>query len=166
MAARWIGRQDELEFVIFSKSGFTRRMLDIEKENAGIFLIHEERFTKKINKNRLLNITAEISWRKHLFRYLRIMVNDNPHSNRFTLIAWACRLWFVYKQKTIKYTNTNRISCYDSKMSWRKGMQIKETVEESVGRQIQRIRRERGYTQQVFSEMVGISTNYLSDVER
>ena len=45
-------------------------------------------------------------------------------------------------------------------------MQIKETVEESVGRQIQRIRRERGYTQQVFSEMVGISTNYLSDVER
>ena len=45
-------------------------------------------------------------------------------------------------------------------------MQIKETVEESVGRQIQRIRRERGYTQQVFSEMVGISTNYFSDVER
>ena len=45
-------------------------------------------------------------------------------------------------------------------------MQIKETVKESVGRQIQRIRRERGYTQQVFSEMVGISTNYLSDVER
>ena len=45
-------------------------------------------------------------------------------------------------------------------------MQIKETVEGSVGRQIQRIRRERGYTQQVFSEMVGISTNYLSDVER
>ena len=45
-------------------------------------------------------------------------------------------------------------------------MQIKETVEESVGRQIQKIRRERGYTQQVFSEMVGISTNYLSDVER
>ena len=45
-------------------------------------------------------------------------------------------------------------------------MQIKETVEESVGRQTQRIRRERGYTQQVFSEMVGISTNYLSAVER
>ena len=45
-------------------------------------------------------------------------------------------------------------------------MQRKETVEQSVGRQIQRIRRERGYTQQVFSEMVGISTNYLSDVER
>ena len=45
-------------------------------------------------------------------------------------------------------------------------MQIKETVEESVGRQIQRIRKERGFTQQVFSEMVGISTNYLSDVER
>lgn len=45
-------------------------------------------------------------------------------------------------------------------------MQRKETVEQSVGRQIQKIRKERGYTQQTFSEMVGISTNYLSDVER
>ena len=42
MAAQRIGRQDELEFVIFSKSGFTKRMLDIAKENAGIFLIHED----------------------------------------------------------------------------------------------------------------------------
>ena len=38
----FIGRKDELEFVIFSKSGFTKRMLDIAKENAGIFLIHED----------------------------------------------------------------------------------------------------------------------------
>ena len=45
-------------------------------------------------------------------------------------------------------------------------MQRKETVEQSVGRQIQKIRKERGYMQQTFSEMVGISTNYLSDVER
>lgn len=45
-------------------------------------------------------------------------------------------------------------------------MQRKETVEQSVGRQIQRIRKERKLTQQDFSEMVGISTNYLSDVER
>ena len=45
-------------------------------------------------------------------------------------------------------------------------MQRKETVEQSVGRQIQRIRKERKLTQQEFSEMVGISTNYLSDVER
>lgn len=45
-------------------------------------------------------------------------------------------------------------------------MQKKETVEQSVGKQIQRIRKERGYTQEKFSEMVGISTNYLSDVER
>ena len=35
-----------------------------------------------------------------------------------------------------------------------------------MGKQIQRIRKERGYTQEKFSEMVGISTNYLSDVER
>lgn len=45
-------------------------------------------------------------------------------------------------------------------------MQKKDTVEQSVGKQIQRIRKERGYTQEQFSEMVGISTNYLSDVER
>lgn len=32
----------EIIFGVFSKSGFTRRMLDIAKENAGIFLIHEE----------------------------------------------------------------------------------------------------------------------------
>lgn len=32
----------EIIFGVFSKSGFTKRMLDIAKENAGIFLIHEE----------------------------------------------------------------------------------------------------------------------------
>lgn len=32
----------EVIFGIFSKSGFTKRMLDIAKENTGIFLIHEE----------------------------------------------------------------------------------------------------------------------------
>ena len=32
----------EIIFGVFSKSGFTRRMLDIAKENAGIFLIHED----------------------------------------------------------------------------------------------------------------------------
>lgn len=32
----------EIIFGVFSKSGFTKRMLDIAKENTGIFLIHEE----------------------------------------------------------------------------------------------------------------------------
>ena len=32
----------EVIFGVFSKSGFTKRMLDIAKENTGIFLIHEE----------------------------------------------------------------------------------------------------------------------------
>ena len=32
----------EIIFGVFSKSGFTKRMLDITKENAGIFLIHED----------------------------------------------------------------------------------------------------------------------------
>ncbi len=40
------------------------------------------------------------------------------------------------------------------------------TVEQSLGRNIQRLRRARGYTQQQLAEMVGISTNYLSDIER
>ena len=40
------------------------------------------------------------------------------------------------------------------------------TVEQSLGRNIQRLRRAKGYTQQQLAEMVGISTNYLSDIER
>lgn len=45
-------------------------------------------------------------------------------------------------------------------------MQKDNSVERIIGRRIQKIRRSRGYTQQQFSEMVGLSTNYLSDVER
>ena len=45
-------------------------------------------------------------------------------------------------------------------------MQDGKTVEETVGRRIQVIRREKGFTQQELSEAVGISTNYLSDIER
>ena len=32
----------EVIFGVFSKSGFTKRMLDIEKEHAGNFSVHEE----------------------------------------------------------------------------------------------------------------------------
>lgn len=39
-------------------------------------------------------------------------------------------------------------------------------IEKTIGKRIQAIRKSKGYTQQQFSEMVGLSTNYLSDVER
>ncbi len=39
-------------------------------------------------------------------------------------------------------------------------------IENLVGKRIQNLRKSKGYTQQQFSEMIGISTNYLSDVER
>ena len=39
-------------------------------------------------------------------------------------------------------------------------------IEQIVGQRIQKIRRAKGLTQQQLAEMVGISTNYLSDVER
>lgn len=45
-------------------------------------------------------------------------------------------------------------------------MQKDNSVEQIIGKRIQKIRKSRGYTQQQFSEMVGLSTNYLSDVER
>lgn len=42
----------------------------------------------------------------------------------------------------------------------------KLTVEQKIGRQIQKMRKEKGYTQQQFAEIVDLSTNYLSDIER
>lgn len=36
----------------------------------------------------------------------------------------------------------------------------------AIGKRIQMIRRAKGYTQQQFAEMIGLSTNYLSDIER
>lgn len=45
-------------------------------------------------------------------------------------------------------------------------MQNEKTVEQRIGKRIQTIRRAKGYTQQQFAELVGLSTNYLSDIER
>lgn len=45
-------------------------------------------------------------------------------------------------------------------------MQKDNSIEQIIGKRIQKIRQAKGYTQQQFSEMVGLSTNYLSDVER
>ena len=38
--------------------------------------------------------------------------------------------------------------------------------EQKVGNRIRLLRRNKGYTQQEFAEILGLSTNYLSDVER
>ena len=45
-------------------------------------------------------------------------------------------------------------------------MSEKESVEQLIGKRIQKLRKARGYTQMTFAEKVGISTNYLSDIER
>lgn len=45
-------------------------------------------------------------------------------------------------------------------------MKKANSIEQLIGKRIQKLRRSKGYTQQQFSEMIGISTNYLSDVER
>ncbi|MBQ6550057.1 MAG: helix-turn-helix transcriptional regulator [Lachnospiraceae bacterium] len=41
-----------------------------------------------------------------------------------------------------------------------------QSVEYLIGQRIQKIRKSKKYTQLKFAEMVGISTNYLSDIER
>ena len=45
-------------------------------------------------------------------------------------------------------------------------MENNQNVERLIGQRIQKIRKSKGYTQLQFAEMVGISTNYLSDIER
>ena len=45
-------------------------------------------------------------------------------------------------------------------------MQKEKRVEEIIGKRIQKIRLAKGYTQQQFAEMIGLSTNYFSDIER
>ncbi len=41
-----------------------------------------------------------------------------------------------------------------------------KTIEQIIGNRIQKLRKAKGYTQQSFAEMIGLSTNYLSDIER
>ena len=45
-------------------------------------------------------------------------------------------------------------------------MQGEKNVEQIIGKRIQKIRKSKGYTQQQFAEKIGLSTNYLSDIER
>lgn len=45
-------------------------------------------------------------------------------------------------------------------------MQNENCVEKIIGKRIQKIRKAKGYTQQQFAEMIDLSPNYLSDIER
>lgn len=45
-------------------------------------------------------------------------------------------------------------------------MQNDNSIEKIIGKRIQKIRQAKCYTQQQFAEMIGLSTNYLSDIER
>ena len=45
-------------------------------------------------------------------------------------------------------------------------MEKEITVEQIIGKRIGQLRRAKGYTQQQFAEIIGLSTNYLSDIER
>ena len=45
-------------------------------------------------------------------------------------------------------------------------MKGENAVMQAVGNRIQYYRKARGYTQEQFAEMIDLSTNYLSDVER
>lgn len=45
-------------------------------------------------------------------------------------------------------------------------MQEEKTVEQIIGKRIQILRKLKGYTQESFAEIIGLSTNYLSDIER
>ena len=45
-------------------------------------------------------------------------------------------------------------------------MQNEKSIEQLIGKRIQKIRQSKGYTQQQLAEMIGLSTNYLSDIER
>ncbi len=45
-------------------------------------------------------------------------------------------------------------------------MQNENNIEQIIGKRIQKIRKSKGYTQQQFAELIGLSTNYLSDIER
>ena len=45
-------------------------------------------------------------------------------------------------------------------------MQKDNSVEQIIGKRIQKLRQEKGYTQQQFAEKINLSANYLSDIER
>lgn len=45
-------------------------------------------------------------------------------------------------------------------------MVSEHSVNHIFGKRLCRLRKEKGYTQQVFSEMIGLTPNYLSDIER
>lgn len=82
------------------------------------------------------------------------------------IISLAIRHCLVYCGPPHRYTNTNSIASHDDSEKGGGCVPKDNSIEQIIGRRIQLIRKSRGYTQQQFSEMVGLSTNYLSDVER
>ena len=44
-------------------------------------------------------------------------------------------------------------------------MQKDNSVEQIIGKRIQKLRQEKGYTQQQFAEKIHLSANYLSDMK-
>lgn len=41
-----------------------------------------------------------------------------------------------------------------------------KTINQIIGKRIQELRKIKGYTQEIFAEKIGLSPNYLSDIER
>ena len=64
------------------------------------------------------------------------------------------------------YTNACGIISHDVSTRGDGYVEQDNSIERSIGKRIQEKRKLRGYTQQQFAEIVGLSTNYLSDVER
>ncbi|MEE1137910.1 MAG: helix-turn-helix transcriptional regulator [Acutalibacteraceae bacterium] len=72
----------------------------------------------------------------------------------------------MYLIETSIYTNAMSISGYDNWMNEGVSVKNNKTVEQIIGKRIQIIRKNKGFTQQQFAEKIGLSTNYISDIER
>ena len=86
--------------------------------------------------------------------------------NKYSALSLVIRCWLVYKSASLFYTNTIVMSCNDISMNGGVCVQGEKTVEQIIGKRIQLLRKKKGYTQQQFAEIIGLSTNYLSDIER
>lgn len=83
-----------------------------------------------------------------------------------TIMALMFRCRLVYFILLFPYTTPNVVSNNDNRLKGWFKVDKDNNVEKTIGKRIQTIRKAKGYTQQQFSEMVGLSTNYFSDIER
>ena len=72
----------------------------------------------------------------------------------------------MYFSAVAPYTNASRIIHYSFSDEGGVFVNYDKSVLQVVCKRIQKLRQQKCFTQQQFSEMVGISTNYLSDLER